>query len=118
MSEEDLKRALLELKAYCPGLSVEEMRELIKKLATTRYLAAWHDEATLDRKSFWSMVVHELYDPIRHYSDEEYAALHPNERKVNVQQAIEDPQLYILAPSDNTFDGQMKWKEDRLQDIR
>ena len=75
------------------GLTI--MRKRLKLLERTRHLLIWHDHSTVANHGHLLFMCTVLYDPAFHLTTEEYKER--TGREVDIQAAVEQPQVYIIA---------------------
>lgn len=92
--------------------SLDNLKSKLKSLQRTRHLALWHDHSTILGAGYILMTVHVLYDSAVFLSNDEY------ERKtgenLNIQEVVEEPELYILCLSSSSPSDQIASISDRL----
>ena len=90
--------------AHCPFSHATPLSELKKKVALlqrTRTLALWHDHSTVLRQGYVLFAVKVIYDRAVFLTETE---LPPNKAIIeNLQEVIEQPMIYIIAPSTSSL---------------
>lgn len=75
----------------------DTMRRKFTSFQLTRHLQLWHDASSLDNHGYMLFTVNALYDPAVYYTDDEF--MKNTGKKINVQNEIEKPELYIVGMS-------------------
>ena len=86
---------LKQLNEYKTWRSMEDNRQLLQTLETTRNFQLCHDASVVANHGHIVMTVNVLYDEAIFYSSEEYYEI-CNE-KLNIQSIIEEPYIYISS---------------------
>ena len=110
LTYEELKKRLKDLKEYNDSLDESGLRQRLIKFERTRSFMIWHDASCLANHGHLVFMVHTLYDPAIHLTDEEYKI--KTGKSVNVQSIIEKPELYIVARCKSN-DEQLAYVETR-----
>ena len=72
MSDNAVKDRLKELNEFDSTSSIEILRDRLKKYERTRNIILWHDASSLANHGHLVFMVHTLYDPAIHLTNEEY----------------------------------------------
>ncbi len=115
--EPDLRTLLDNLHESTDGMQVSELRERVRQLQRSRTISFWHDHSSiLGRGYILVVMVQVAYDLAVLMSESEYFAA---TRKVarNLQQLVEEPELYIVALSSSSPSDQLAIIPDRLDDL-
>ena len=80
------------------GLQVCELRERVRCLQRSRTILFWHDHSTILGCGYVLVTVQVVYDRAVFMSESEYFAA-TGKVSFNLQQLIEEPELYLVASS-------------------
>ena len=69
-----IENRLKQLNEYDANLSIEDSRKRLKKFKRTRNIILWHDASSLANHGHLVFMVHTLFDPPIHLTNEEYKA--------------------------------------------
>lgn len=116
MSRDDITRLLdsLHMK-YDSTSTTEVLKGLLNHLQHHRTLAMWHDHSTILQTGYILFTLSIDYDPAVFFTEEEYRL--KTGKKVNIQAIIEEPEIYMLAPSTSSGSDQLALISDRLEDL-
>lgn len=89
----------------------DDLRKLLIKSVTQRHILFWIDHASVLSQGHLLMTAKILYDKRFFLTDDEVKG------KFNVQQLVEDPQVYMLARCRDTLIDKLMYSETRLEDI-
>ena len=81
-----------------------------------RYLSVWADHSTLLSHGYLLLTVNPLWTPTCYFTDDEVLAR--TGKKMNVQEVVEKPRLYIFAKSQDSILEKLSYVETRAEDIR
>ena len=97
MTKEDVIEYLMSINEDICNVDddVEELKDRLKYFQRRRHLMMWHDGATICNHGHILFTCSEVYDKAIHLTDQE--ALHKYGRKVDVQETIEKPEIYMFA---------------------
>lgn len=93
---------------------LDGLRSELKSLQRTRHLALWHDHSTILGAGYVLMTIHVLYDPAVFLNYDEYTRKSGDSIQINIQQCIEEPEIYILCLSGSSPTDQVATIADRL----
>ena len=79
-----------------------------------RNLAMWHDHSTILRTDYILFAMWVVYDPLVFLTDDEYTII-TGQLISNVQEVIEEPVIYMIAPSSSSPDEQLALVPDRVE---
>ena len=93
----------------------ESLRQLASKHMSTRHLKVWHDHAAVAGHGHFLVMIAAIYDPAFYYTNEEMAqrGMH-----IDVQSAVEQPELYILARSGSSEIEQAMFSQYRFSCLK
>ena len=80
----------------------------------TRHLAIWHDHSTILHTGYILFAVWIIYDPKVFISEEEYTSVY-RQQITNLQEIIEEPVVYMIAPSTSSPEHQIALVPDRVE---
>ena len=89
-----------------------ELKTMLKRAQRTRHLVFWHDHASILSKGYLLATVSVLYNPLVHLTKEEYKD-RTGKTADNIQEIIEQPQIYLLALSGSSLENQLALIGDR-----
>ena len=92
------------------SLPETELRNIIRKLETTRLIAIWYDHATIGKKSHVMFTFQIIYDKSTYICP-------PGMTERALQHEIETPQTYFIGLSSSTTEAERSFDEMRLGDI-
>ena len=81
-----------------------------------RCLLTWIGHAALLNRGYLMATVRVMYTPEIFYTDKEMEIREG--RKMNVQEIVEHPELYILGQTDDTLAEKLSYTETRIEDIQ
>ncbi len=94
-----------------PSTPTETLKTEVEKLQHNRQLAIWHDHSTILQTLFALCV---LYDPAVFFTESEYKTK-TGKQVNNLQSIIEEPEIYMIAPSSSSPSEQLALIGDRLE---
>ena len=98
-----------------PSLDPEAAFTELESYLSIRNIAMWHDHSTiLLRTGYILFAVWVIYAPIVFFTDDEYASL-SGQSVSNLQEVIEEPLIYMIAPSSSSPDEQLALVPDRCE---
>ena len=97
-----------------PNSSIEELRHTVKMLQRNRTLAMWHD-STILQTGYILFAVWVIYDPAVFYTQEYWKSLNPQKGNVHIQSLVEEPMIYMIAPSSSSHTDQLALVGDRTE---
>ena len=112
--EELLQLALSVGYRLSPSVGVENAIAELETYKATRNLAIWHDHSTILRTGYILFAVWIVYDPIVFLTEEEYTAI-KGQSISYLQEIIEEPLIYMIAPSSSSPDEQLALVPDRCE---
>ena len=95
-----------------PQASLEELQNTFSQLQRTRTLAIWHDHSTILNTGYILFAVWVVFDSAVFYS---HAELAETQTKVNIQSFVEEPTIYMIAPSTSSPADQLALVGDRIE---
>ena len=98
-----------------PNSSIEELRHTVKMLQRNRTLAMWHDHSTILQTGYILFAVWVIYDPAVFYTQEYWKSLNPQKGNVHIQSLVEEPMIYMIAPSSSSPTDQLALVGDRTE---
>ena len=114
-TKEELLEMAMSVGYQCsPSLDVEEAYAELESYQRIRNLAMWHDHSTILRTGYILFAVWVVYDPIVFLTDDEYKT-QTGQFVSNVQEVIEEPAIYMIAPSSSSPDEQLALVPDRVE---
>ena len=116
MSEADLKVFLEQLHESTDGLEVCDLRERVLHLQRTRTISLWHDHSGILGYGYVLVTVQVLYDRAVFMSESDYDT-EAGRVVTNLQQLIEEPELYIVVLSSSSPSDQLGIFPDRLDHL-
>ncbi|CAH1248619.1 Hypp8311 [Branchiostoma lanceolatum] len=115
MNLQEIKNRLEQLCETTDGETEEETRAHLKRVEATRHLAYWEDGACLANHGYILYLVSALYDPAIYLTSAEYFDKH--KVKLNVQNEVERPELYLIARCGASDEEQLMYAETRRDDL-
>ena len=115
LSNADLVKTLKSYREYHTDETKKDMQNRLKSIERTRHLKLWHDQSTIANHSYLVFMVSCVYDSAVYYTNEEYNAKY--HKKVDIQAAVETPEIYIIARCSGTDYEQLAYVETRLEDL-
>ena len=97
---------------YIEGKTKKEMEERLKGIERTRHLKLWHDQSTIANHRHLVFMVSCIYDPMMYYTNDEYFSKY--NKIVDVQAAVESPEIYMIARSGGSDCEQLAYVDTRL----
>ena len=97
-----------------PDLSDDQLRAQLALFQRTRTLALWHDHSTILQTGYILFAVWVIYDTAVFLTQEEYVEKYGKPVN-NLQEIIEDPLVYMIAPSGSSPSDQLALIGDRLE---
>ena len=79
----------------------------------TRSMGIWHDHSTILHTGYILFAIWILYDPMVFISEEKYAATY-KQKITNLQEIVEEPVIYMIAPSTSSPEYQLALVPDRV----
>ena len=96
-----------------PNASLADLQNTISKFQRTRTLAIWHDHSTILNTDYILFAVWIVYDPAVFYTQTEVRQA--RNLKTNIQSIVEEPTIYIIAPSSSSPVDQLALVGDRIE---
>ena len=97
-----------------PDVSDVQLRDQLALAQRTRTLALWHDHSTILQTGYILFAVWVVYDRAVFLTPEEYLQKRGKQVR-NLQEIIEDPLVYMIAPSTSSPSDQLALIGDRLE---
>ena len=94
--------------------SLQELQHDLAALQRTRTIAMWHDHSTVLQQGYILFAVWIVYDPAVFFSEQECKAS-LNITVKNLQEEIEQPTIYMIAPSTSSGEEQLALTGDRIE---
>ncbi|KAI8481571.1 hypothetical protein Bbelb_406710 [Branchiostoma belcheri] len=116
MDETTVTRLLEEINENNDTLSLEEKKEKLKTLRTTRHLCRWLDHSTILNTGYLLVTVHTLYDPAVYYTAKELEE--QGRGQVDIQSEVEKPEVYLLARSRGSIAEQLLYSDCQRSDLQ
>ena len=98
--------------------SHEVLRGQIKQLQRNRTLSMWHDHSTVLQTGYILFAVWVVYDTAVFYTQNHWASLSPHNGSVNIQSLVEEPVIYMIAPSSSSPADQLALVGDRTECLK
>ena len=95
----------------------EQLQSEIATLQRSRTLAVWHDHSTILQTGYILFAIWVIYDPAVFFTENEYKAK-TGKNITNLQGIIEEPAIYMIAPSSSSPTDQLALVGDRLECLR
>ena len=95
-------------------MGVENAIAELETYKATRNLGIWHDHSTILRTGYILFAVWIVYDPIVFLTEGEYTAT-SGQSISDLQEIIEEPVIYMIAPSSSSPDEQLALVPDRCE---
>lgn len=89
--------------------STAQLQAEIMSIQRTRNLAIWHDHSTILKTGYILFAVWVVYDPAVFFTDKECGI------GSNIQETVEQPTIYMLAPSSSSPSDQLALIPDRVE---
>ncbi len=96
---------------------LETLYEEFQKIQRTRTLAIWHDHSTVLHTGYILFAVWVIYDEAIFLTEMEYKAK-TGKTACNLQNMIEEPEVYMIAPSSSSPSDQLALISDRLECLK
>ena len=93
--------------------SLEALHLDLAALQCTRTIALWHDYSTVLQQEYILFAVWVIYDPAVFFTEEECKS-RPDISVKNLQGEIEQPTIYMIAPSTSSAEEQLALTGDRI----
>ena len=94
--------------------NLNTMKETIRSTTRQCHLKLWHDHSEVGGHGHMLCTISCIFDPAFYLTDSEMLA---KGVKINVQQIVEQPQVYILARSSSSIMDQSMFSKPRVEDI-
>lgn len=95
-------------------MSIDQLQANLAVLQRTRTLAIWHDHSTILKTSYILFAIHVIYDPAVFLTEDEYKSKR-GQPITNLQAVIEEPAIYMIAPSSSSPTDQLALVSDRIE---
>lgn len=93
-----------------------ELTDKLRRFERTRHIMLWHDHSSILNHGHLLMTANVIYDSAVFYTSKEMED--KIGYKMDVQQIVESPHIYILARCSDSVADQMAYSETRMEDIR
>ena len=97
--------------------TLEHLQSNVATLQHSRTLAIWHDHSTILQTGYILFATWIIYDPAVFLTDDQYTAK-TGKYISNLQAIIEEPAIYMIAPSSSSPTDQLALVGDRLEYLR
>ena len=94
--------------------NLKQLQSEITTLQRNRTLAVWHDHSTIPQTGYILFAIWVIYDPAVFFTENEYKAK-TGKNITNLQGIIEEPAIYMIAPSGSSPTDQLALVGDRLE---
>ena len=116
MSEQDIHQFMVKVHYEPnPDASNEELQQEIKRLQRNRTLAMWHDHSTILQTGYILFAIWVIYDPAVFYTQEYWSTSRSQRGSVHIQSLVEEPVIYMIAPSSSSPVDQLALVGDRTE---
>ena len=115
MTKGELQATLDHMKVqYEQHANLEHLQAQLKTTTRQRFLKIWHDHSAIAGHGHMLVTVAGVYDPGFYFTRQELAQKGLN---IDVERAVEQPEIYILGRSTASIDGQSKFNKARADDL-
>ena len=114
LTKEEIMQMLCLHHTCNPDTQLEALQLQLAALQRTRTLAMWHDHSTVLQQGYILFAVWIVYDPAVFFSEDECKAK-PHLSVKNIQEEIEQPMIYMIAPSSSSAQDQLSLIGDRIE---
>ena len=116
MHREDIV-SLMSLIQYSPATdaSLVDLQDALSTLQRMRTLAMWHDHSTILQTGYILFAVWIVYDPAVFYTQAEWTRKQTRQSRANIQPLVEEPTIYMIAPSSSSPADQLALVGDRIE---
>jgi len=97
-----------------PDASLVQLQDALLTLQRTRTIALWHDHSTILQTGYIMFAVWIVYDAAVFITQDEWVQKQPR-ATTNIQSLIEEPSIYMIAPSSSSPADQLALVGDRLE---
>ena len=118
LSQEEVKGRLAFLNEANTSEEPDKLLTQLKKVERTQHWLLWHNHAGIESTEIMLFLVHEMYDPTIHLTNEEYLAKNTNNKKIDVQAEIEQPHLYMIGMCGSSDADQVLFIPTRRECLR
>ena len=98
-----------------PNASLADLQNTLSTMQRTRTLAIWHDHSTILNTGYILFAVWVVYDTGVFYTHTELVQQQPKTCKTQIQSLIEEPTIYMIAPSTSSPVDQLALVGDRTE---
>ena len=98
-----------------PDASCVQLTQDIKRLQRSRTLAMWHDHSTILQTGYILFALWVVYDPAVFYTQEQWSTICSQKGGVHIQSLVEEPLIYMIAPSSSSPSDQLALVGDRTE---
>ena len=99
---------------YPSSLDLEVAYTKLESYQHIRNFAMWHDHSTILRTGYILFAVWVVYDSLVFLTEDEYTTI-TGQLVLNVQEVIEEPAIYMIAPSSSSPEEQLALVPDRVE---
>ena len=99
---------------YSSTLDTEAAFTELESYQSMRNLAIWHDHSTILRTGYILFAMWVIYDPIVFLTEDEYTTK-TGQSVSSLQEVIEEPAIYMIAPSSSSPEEQLALVPDRVE---
>ena len=92
------------------------LRQKLKQIERTRHIIIWHDNSSLANHGYLLCLAAILYDPAVYYTSQEYKTR--TGKIVDIQSALEKPQLHFFATCRSSEDEQIAYSDTRVSCLK
>ena len=119
MSNQDIHTFMDMVHYYpSPSSSHADLKQAITMLQRTRTLALWHDHSTILQTGYILFAVWVVYDPAVFYTQDQWRNMHTQQNKVHIQSLVEEPMIYMVAPSSSSPVDQLALVGDHVECLK
>ena len=88
---------------------------IMRENVNDRYLLMWADHAIILNNGYFIFSIKPIYSKTLYYSDKEMEEL--TSRKMDVQQIVEQPNVYMFARAQDSISEKLGYTQARLDDV-
>ena len=100
-----------------PDASLADLQDTTLSLQRMSMLAMWHDHSTILRTGYILFAVWVVYDPALFYTQTEWTQRQTGKCR-NIQSLVEEPMIYMIAPSRSSPTDQLALIGDRIERLQ
>lgn len=98
-----------------PNASLVDLQATLSTLQCMYTLTMWHDHSTILQTGYILFAVWVVYDPGMFYSQAEWQEQQTGQSGANIQSQVEEPVIYMIAPSNSSPADQLALVSDRIE---